>query len=230
MKEQKEEKKETKPNIPNKLNIFTQQQNTTTNPQNKPPPKKLQINPIFAQTEQKKEEPPKKLKINPIFQNQPAKQEEKPKPVPGKLKPFAPPTQTQNATTTASTNPPPQKIGDKMKMFNQPKTDQDVKKGKPITGKKMSVPTLFNNPNFALMQKMMGNRIMGAPMAKKENKTVIERSDDEDPNKIIMNKPMYAKNTKKKKPKRKIMMGEEFVIKEKNEEEEEEEEDDNKNE
>ena len=233
-KEKKEAPKETKPNnISNKLNIFNQQQQNTSHPENHPAPKKLQINPIFTKntssSEQKKEEPPKKLKINPIFQNQPAKQEEKPKPVPGKLKPFVPPAQT-STTATTSTNPPPAKIGDKMKMFNQPKTDQDVKKGKPLPGKKMSVPTLFNNPNFALMQKMMGNRIMGAPMAKKEDKPAIERSDEEDPNELIMNKPMYAKNTRKRKPTRKVMMGEEFVIKEKNEEEEEEEEDDNKHE
>ena len=74
-----------------------------------------------------------------------------------------------------------------------------------------------------MLARMMGGRIPGAPMKKKESKEEIKiEVDKENQDDIIMNKPMYNKNYIKRKPKKVIFI--DGVINELSEEDEDEDE------
>ena len=93
----------------------------------------------------------------------------------------------------------------------------------PSAAKRVSQPNIFNNPKFAMLAQMMGNKIIGGPMPKKEKpEEVIIETQKEKPDEIIMNKPTINKNINKKKPK-KIKFVEEIVEEVAKEEEEVEE-------
>ena len=102
----------------------------------------------------------------------------------------------------------------------------------PTATKRVSQANILNNPKFAMLARMMGGKMPGAPMPKKQNENKEEEVkievEKENQDEIIMNKPTINKNVVKKKPK-KIVFAEE-VVNEVSDEEDSEENKDNKEE
>ena len=87
------------------------------------------------------------------------------------------------------------------------KIDKMIEKSRALNGKKSSDLSNDNDPKIALMAKMMGGKIIGAPKPKKEvnDEDLNIEVDRETQNEIIMSKPRDAT---RKKPKKIVFKGE----------------------
>ena len=69
-------------------------------------------------------------------------------------------------------------------------------------GKNNLKNNILNNPKFAMLAKMMGGKMHGAPLEKKETDETQIKFVVEKPDEIIMNRPTMSKSVVKKKPKK----------------------------
>ena len=118
----------------------------------------------------------------------------------------------EKADNNPNQNKPKNKLSSEQMELKKEKTKKALQKlhsknyenKQPVAGKRISQPNILNNPKFAMLAKMMGGRVPGAPQPKKENKNEeikieVEKENQDD---IIMSKPTVNKNAAKKKPKK----------------------------
>ena len=102
----------------------------------------------------------------------------------------------------------------------------------PPATKRLSQPNILHNPKFAQLIQQMGGKLPGMPpIQKKESKEEEVKIEvvKENPNEIIMNKPMRSKSSTKKKPTKIVFIDGVEVVQEVSDEDEKSE-DDNKKE
>jgi hypothetical protein len=93
----------------------------------------------------------------------------------------------------------------------------------PPATKRFSQPTILNNPKYAQLIQQMGGKLPGMPpIQKKESKEEEVKIEvvKENPNDIIMSKPMTSKNNIKKKPTRIVFIDGVEVVEEVSDEDE----------
>ena len=102
---------------------------------------------------------------------------------------------------------------------------------KPPATKRLSQPNILNNPKFALLIQQMGGKLPGMPpLPKKESKEEKEEKEEkievvkDNPDDIIMNKPVTGKNNYKKKPSKTVFVDGVEVVEEVSDEDEKNEE------
>jgi hypothetical protein len=99
---------------------------------------------------------------------------------------------------------------------------------KPPATKRLSQPNILNNPKFALLIQQMGGKLPGMPpLPKKESKEEKEVKIEvvkDNPDDIIMNKPVTSKNNYKKKPSKTVFVDGVEVVEEVSDEDEKNEE------
>ena len=108
---------------------------------------------------------------------------------------------------------------------------------KPPATKRLSQPNILNNPKFALLIQQMGGKLPGMPpLPKKESKEEKEGKEGKEgkeekievvkdnPDDIIMNKPVTSKNNYKKKPSKTVFVDGVEVVEEVSDEDEKNEE------